>query len=76
MGTGDFTIQGATDGNSNFQIQGASDGNTDFQIQGPSHGGAKTYLQGAYDANQGGGNPGSRALEYQDPSGTFIFLSL
>ena len=73
MGTGDFTIQGATDGNSNFQIQGASDANTDFQIQGPTHGGAKTYLQGPYDANQGAANSGSRALQYDDPSGILFF---
>ncbi|RLU22447.1 hypothetical protein DMN91_004725 [Ooceraea biroi] len=64
-GQGDFSIQGATDGNSNFQIQGATDGHSNFQIQGPSDGGAATYIQGAYDANQGNG----KALEYNDPSG-------
>lgn len=63
-GPGDFTIQGATDGNSNFRIQGATDGHSNFQIQGPSDGGAATFnvqppvhnqpiIQRAYDANQG-----------------------
>ncbi|XP_011634329.1 alpha/beta-gliadin A-V-like [Pogonomyrmex barbatus] len=75
-GPGDFTIQGATDGNSNFRIQGATDGHSNFQIQGPSDGGSATYnvqvpiqgqsvIQGAYDANQ----VNSKALQYNDPSG-------
>ncbi|XP_050465515.1 uncharacterized protein LOC126858894 [Cataglyphis hispanica] len=77
-GAGDFTIQGATDGNSNFRIQGATDGHSNFEIQGPTHGGAATYniqgatdghsqsvIQGPYDANQGN----AKALEYNDPSG-------
>lgn len=72
LGTGDFTIQGATDGHSSFQIQGPSDGNTDFQIQGPQHGGANTYLQDPYDARQRGQSQQNRALEYQDPSGKVI----
>lgn len=82
-GAGDFTIQGATDGNSNFRIQGATDGHSNFEIQGPTHGGAATYniqgatdghsqsvIQGPYDANQGN----AKALEYNDPSGTVITL--
>lgn len=63
-GPGDFTIQGATDGNSDFRIQGATDGHSNFEIQGPSDGGAATFnvqppvhgqpiIQRAYDANQG-----------------------
>ena len=77
-GPGDFTIQGATDGNTNFRIQGATDGHSNFQIQGPTDGGATTYaiqgatdghsqstIQGPYDANQNNG----KALEYDDPSG-------
>ncbi|XP_018351275.1 PREDICTED: alpha/beta-gliadin A-IV-like [Trachymyrmex septentrionalis] len=77
-GPGDFTIQGATDGNSNFQIQGATDGHSNFQIQGPSDGGSATYnVQGPIDrygqptyqedyANQG---INAKALQYNDPSG-------
>lgn len=82
-GAGDFTIQGATDGNTNFRIQGATDGHSDFQIQGPSDGGAATFniqgatdghsqslIQGPYDANQGRANLGhAKALQYNDPSG-------
>ncbi|XP_072765298.1 uncharacterized protein [Anoplolepis gracilipes] len=77
-GAGDFTIQGATDGNTNFRIQGATDGHSNFEIQGPTDGGAATYsiqgatdghsqsiIQGPYDANQGN----AKALEYNDPSG-------
>lgn len=82
-GPGDFTIQGASDGNSNFKIQGATDGHSDFQIQGPSDGGAATYaiqgatdghsqsiIQGPYDANQGS----AKALQYNDPSGIAVAL--
>jgi len=82
-GQGDFTIQGATDGNSNFRIQGATDGHTNFQIQGPSDGGSATYniqgpidrygqptIQEAYDANQ----VNAKALQYNDPSGIVIIL--
>ncbi|XP_011163142.1 ataxin-2 homolog [Solenopsis invicta] len=84
-GAGDFTIQGATDGNSNFRIQGATDGHSNFQIQGPSDGGSATYnvegpidrygqptaIQGAYDANQAYdvNQANAKALQYNDPSG-------
>lgn len=79
-GPGDFTIQGATDGNTNFRIQGATDGHSNFEIQGPTDGGAATYIpslqgatdghsqsviQGPYDANQ----DNAKALQYNDPSG-------
>lgn len=80
-GPGDFTIQGATDGNTNFRIQGATDGHSNFQIQGPTDGGSATYnvqgaidrygqstIQGAYDANQ----DNAKALQYDDPSGIII----
>lgn len=80
-GPGDFTIQGATDGNSNFHIQGATDGHSNFQIQGPTDGGAATYniqgatdghsqsvIQGPYDANQAN----AKALEYDDPNGIVV----
>lgn len=86
-GAGDFTIQGATDGNSNFRIQGATDGHSNFEIQGPTDGGAATYIpssiqgatdghsqsviQGPYDANQAN----AKALQYNDPSGIIIALS-
>lgn len=83
-GPGDFTIQGATDGNSNFRIQGATDGHSNFQIQGPTDGGSATYnvqgpidrygqstIQGAYDANQANG----KALQYNDPSGIVIYFT-
>jgi len=83
-GEGDFSIQGATDGNSNFRIQGATDGHSNFQIQGASDGGAATFniqgatdghsqstIQGPYDANQGN----AKALEYNDPSGTHLTSS-
>ncbi|XP_012538721.2 alpha/beta-gliadin clone PW8142-like [Monomorium pharaonis] len=84
-GPGDFTIQGATDGNTNFRIQGATDGHSNFQIQGPTDGGSATYnvqgpidrygqpvaIQGAYDANQAYDNSqiNGKALQYNDPSG-------
>lgn len=82
-GAGDFTIQGATDGNTNFRIQGATDGHSNFEIQGPTDGGAATYvpgiqgatdghsqsvIQGPYDANQ----HNAKALQYNDPSGIVI----
>jgi len=81
-GQGDFSIQGATDGNSDFRIQGATDGHSNFQIQGPTDGGAATYnVQGpidrygqptnqeVYDANQA---VYGKALQYDDPSGTVV----
>ncbi|KYN50147.1 hypothetical protein ALC62_00175 [Cyphomyrmex costatus] len=78
-GPGDFTIQGATDGNTNFRIQGATDGHSNFQIQGPLDGGSATYnvqgpidrygqptYQEEYNADQG---INAKALQYNDPSG-------
>lgn len=83
-GAGDFSIQGATDGNSNFKIQGATDGHSNFQIQGPTDGGSATYnvqgpidrygqstIQQAYNANQING----KALQYDDPSGIVIYFT-
>lgn len=80
-GPGDFTIQGATDGDTNFRIQGATDGHSNFQIQGPTDGGSATYnvqgpidrygqstIQEAYDANEAN----AKALQYNDPSGIVI----
>ena len=84
-GAGDFTIQGATDGNSNFKIQGATDGHSNFQIQGPSDGGSATYnVEGPIDrygqptyqedyANQG---INAKALQYNDPSGIVVNFAL
>ncbi|XP_071570952.1 uncharacterized protein [Temnothorax nylanderi] len=81
-GPGDFTIQGASDGNTNFRIQGATDGHSNFQIQGPSDGGSATYnVQGPIDrygqptvqpAIQGAYDANqinAKALQYDDPSG-------
>ncbi|XP_011309378.1 chromatin modification-related protein eaf-1 [Fopius arisanus] len=51
LGTGDFSISGASDGNSDFKIQGASDGNSDFQIHGATDGHANFHIRGPTDAN-------------------------
>lgn len=79
LGAGDFTIQGATDGNSDFKIQGATDGHSNFQIQGPSQGAISTFnvqpptdghsqsiIRGPYDANH---QAATKSLQYNDPSG-------
>lgn len=49
LGTGGFSITGASDGNSDFQIQGASDGNSNFQIQGATDGNSQFQIHGATD---------------------------
>ncbi|XP_063974636.1 DNA translocase FtsK-like isoform X1 [Diachasmimorpha longicaudata] len=61
LGTGDFSItgasdgssqiQGASDGNSNFQIHGATDGLANFHIRGPTDSNAQFQIQGATDGN-------------------------